>query len=97
MPSGRASQSKGEPLTSRWTSSRSTVVRSALASRSSRRAPIGASGVVGVRLGSRFELVARVGAGYPLIRDSFEFAPNTFHRVAPVTLAGSLGLELHEP
>jgi hypothetical protein len=60
-------------------------------------AAIGASGVVGVRLGSRFELVARVGAGYPLIRDSFEFAPDTFHRVAPVTLAGSLGLELHEP
>jgi hypothetical protein len=60
-------------------------------------ATAGAAGMLGVRLGSRIELLARLGAGYALVRDSFEFAPNVFYRVAPVITTATLALELHEP
>jgi hypothetical protein len=42
----------------------------------------------------RMEIVARIGAGVPLVRDSFNFGIDqpAFYRVQPVTVTGGLGV-----
>jgi hypothetical protein len=60
-------------------------------------AVVGAAASLGLILGERVGVMARLGAGYSLVRDSFEFAPNVFHRAAPLTATASLGLEIRQP
>jgi hypothetical protein len=50
-----------------------------------------------LKLGRLFELSGRLGASASLIRDSFAFTPNVFHRTAAVTIAASLGLGVRFP
>jgi hypothetical protein len=49
------------------------------------------------QLGRSFELSGRFGASASLIRDSFAFTPNVFHRTAAVTIAAGLGLGVRFP
>jgi hypothetical protein len=58
---------------------------------------LGAAGEVTLALVWRLEASARVGIGANLVRDSFEFSSAVFHTVAPVTLAGSLGVGVRTP
>jgi len=48
--------------------------------------------VVSAPIGSVLEFGARLGAGWSLVRDSFEFSPNVFHRVAPLAVGASVGV-----
>jgi hypothetical protein len=48
-------------------------------------------------LGRVLEISGRFGVDASLIRDSFEFTPEVFHRTAPLTVAASLGLGLRLP
>ena len=62
--------------------------------------PFAAAGgalLVSLKLGRLFELSGRFGASASLIRDSFAFTPNVFHRTAAVTIAAGLGLGLRFP
>jgi hypothetical protein len=52
----------------------------------------GAAAWLTLRLFARLQLEAGLAAGANLVRDSFAFRPETFYRVAPVALTGSVGL-----
>ena len=52
----------------------------------------GGAMVLTVALGTRLEVRGRFGTGASLVRDSFEFTPDVFHRTASVTLVGDLGV-----
>jgi hypothetical protein len=54
----------------------------------------GAAASLGFFFSARVGVVARLGAGYTFVRDSFEFAPTVFHRASPLTTTISLGLEI---
>jgi hypothetical protein len=58
---------------------------------------LGGSLLAALGLGRRFELVARLAAGAPLVRDAFQFSPEVFYRVASVTLEADLGLAMRFP
>ncbi len=58
-------------------------------------AAAGAAGVLGVDLGSKVELLARIGTGLTLRRDSYEFATVVFHRTSRFTTSASVGVGLH--
>lgn len=53
-------------------------------------AAAGAAVAVSVRLGAGISVGAMLGAAAPLVRDSFQFRPEVFHRVAPVLLTGGI-------
>jgi hypothetical protein len=57
-------------------------------------AALGGSAVLTAELGWLVELSGRVAAGANLVRDSFEFAPQVFHTVEPLTVSASLGIGL---
>src|SRR5262249_53697660 len=48
-------------------------------------------------LPARLAITASAGAGVTLVRDAFEFRPDVFHHVAPVTGVAALGLGLRLP
>jgi len=56
---------------------------------------LGGAAVVRADLSWLLEVSARLAVGANLVRDSFEFAPATFHTVTPISAAGSLGIGLH--
>lgn len=58
---------------------------------------LGGSLLAAVALSPRFELVARLAAGAPLVRDAFQFSPEVFYRVGSVTLEADLGLAIRFP
>jgi len=60
-------------------------------------AAVGGALLLSLNLGRLFELSGRFGASASLIRDSFAFAPNVFHRTAAVTIAAGLGLGVRFP
>jgi hypothetical protein len=60
-------------------------------------ATAGGAMLLTVDLGTRFEVRGRFGAGASLVRDSFEFTPDVFHRTASVTLVGDLGVGVRFP
>ena len=60
-------------------------------------AGLGASLLIDVDLGRHLLITGRVGAIASLIRDSFAFTPEVFHRVAWVTLDFAAGLALRFP
>jgi hypothetical protein len=62
---------------------------------SSMRPFAAASAVIIAGLGAPVEVSARLGVGLTLIRDSYEFATNIFHRVGAVTISASLGVGAH--
>jgi hypothetical protein len=53
--------------------------------------------VMSVAAGRLLELSARLGGGASLVRDSFAFSPNVFHRTAAATFSGSLGVGVRFP
>jgi hypothetical protein len=57
----------------------------------------GAALWLSLRVAPHVALEGSVVAGASLRRDSFAFRPETFYRVAPITLAGSLGLGVTFP
>ena len=57
----------------------------------------GASLIAALGLGRRFQVDVRVAGGVPIIRDSFQFTPEVFYRVASVTLELDLGLSMRFP
>jgi hypothetical protein len=60
-------------------------------------AALGASLLIDVELGRHFLIAGRVGASASLIRDSFAFTPEVFHRVAWATLDFAAGVALRFP
>jgi hypothetical protein len=92
------------PLRLRWSRLAARPCASALVGRLAARGsdtdqgtssarPFAAAGAVIVAgFGSTVEVTARVGAAATLIRDSYEFAANVFHRAEPVTVSASLGI-----
>jgi hypothetical protein len=58
---------------------------------------LGASVLLSVTVLGRFELAGRLAATAPLFRDTFQFAPAVFHRVASATLVGDLGVRVRFP
>ncbi|HMF43102.1 MAG TPA: hypothetical protein VKQ32_20655, partial [Polyangia bacterium] len=52
----------------------------------------GAAVNAGVGLASSVEISLRLGVGVTLIRDSYQFAANTFYRAGAVTTSASLGV-----
>ena len=60
-------------------------------------AAVGGAAVMGVRLGSMFELSPRLGLGTTLIRDWYMFGPNVFHRADPLTIDAGLGVGVRWP
>ena len=60
-------------------------------------ATLGAAVLVTAGPWRHLEVSGRFGAGASLVRDSFEFLPNIFHRTASVTLSSSLGVGIRFP
>lgn len=58
---------------------------------------VGASLIAALSLGRRLQIEARVAGAAPLIRDSYQFTPEVFYRVASVTLELDLGLSIRFP
>jgi len=60
--------------------------------------PFSSAGLmVDARFGRKIELVARLGLGMTLVRDSYAFGDDVFYRAGPLTASVSLGLGLHWP
>ncbi len=53
---------------------------------------VGGAFALGFRPASRLLVSADLGVGAPVTRDSFQFAPDEFHRVSSVVVSGSLGI-----
>jgi hypothetical protein len=53
---------------------------------------LGASALLFFKTSEQLLVVARFGGGYPLVRDTFQFKPEAFHHVPPITLEASLGV-----
>jgi hypothetical protein len=57
----------------------------------------GASAVLTTGLGSVFEVVARLGMGVTLVRDSYAFSSSVFHQADRLTTSASLGIGIRLP
>jgi hypothetical protein len=58
---------------------------------------LGGAAIIDLALGPLFQLSATMGASDALIRDTFEFSPQVFHRVAATILTADLGLQVRFP
>ena len=97
------------PLRFRWTALTARPCASALFGRLTSRGsdatptasatrPFAVAGaVISVGFGSRVDVSARLALGLTLIRDSYEFGTDVFHRADPITVSASVGVGAHWP